>query len=136
MRAMGNGWSFSEVAVCDGGVVDTKSLRLTFALKDNFVAPEYLQSGKSSSDLFLVQCGVSILDLNERLEAGKRSLKASGASNGQTIVGATATGTHGSAFKVGAVHDSIVGLHLTVGNNRHVFIERKTNPVASNAFIQ
>src|SRR5215211_4594523 len=32
LRAMGNGWSFSEVAVSNGGVVDTKSLRLTFNL--------------------------------------------------------------------------------------------------------
>ena len=110
MRAMGNGWSFTEVAVCDGGVVDTKALRLSFALRDSFVAPEYLSSGKHGSDLFLVQCGMSILQLDEKLEEGGRSLKASGASNGQSIAGATSTGTHGSAYRVGAVHDTIVGL--------------------------
>src|SRR5262245_326388 len=36
MRAMGNGWALSEVAVCNGGVVDTKSLRLSFALNNSF----------------------------------------------------------------------------------------------------
>jgi len=120
MRAMGNGWSFSKVAVSDGGVVDTKSLRLSFALRDSFVAPEYLNSGKHSSDLFFVQCGMSILQLDEKLEEGGRSLKASGASNGQSIAGATSTGTHGSAYRVGAVHDTIVGLHIITGPNKHV----------------
>ena len=41
LRALGNGWSFSEVAVCEGGLVDTKALRLSFNLKNSFVAPEY-----------------------------------------------------------------------------------------------
>ena len=48
MRAMGNGWSFSKVAVCDGGVVDTKSLRLSFALRDSFVAREYLTAANTA----------------------------------------------------------------------------------------
>jgi len=53
MRAMGNGWSFSEVAVCTGGVVDTKALRLSFALRNSFVAPEYLNREKKALISFL-----------------------------------------------------------------------------------
>jgi FAD/FMN-containing dehydrogenase len=139
LRALGNGWSFSEVAICEGGLVDTKPLRLTFNLKNSFVAPEYLQKGGNAANLFFSECGISILDLDEKLEKESnpaRSLKASGASNGQTIAGCTSTGTHGSAFKVGAVHDSIVGLHIVVGANRHVWIEKKSNPVASDDFIK
>ena len=34
LRALGNGWSFSEVAICEGGLVDTKALRLSFNLKN------------------------------------------------------------------------------------------------------
>ena len=140
LRALGNGWSFSEVAVCEGGLVDTKALRLSFNLKNSFVAPQYLRDGKSAGDLFFAECGISVLDLDEKLEQSssnpKRSLKASGASNGQTIAGCTSTGTHGSAFNVGAVHDSIVGLHLIVGTDRHVWIEKKSNPVASDDFIK
>jgi FAD/FMN-containing dehydrogenase len=138
LRALGNGWSFSEVAICEGGLVDTKALRLTYNLKNSFVAPEYLQKGGTAGDLFFTECGISILDLDEKLEKDsnpKRSLKASGASNGQTIAGCTSTGTHGSAFNVGAVHDSIVGLHIVVGPDRHVWIEKKSNPVASDDFI-
>jgi hypothetical protein len=138
MRAIGNGWSFSEVAVCDGGVIDTKALRLTYNLNDSSVAPAYLQSGKTANNLFFVECGMSIFDINKKLEQEsqpKRSLKASGASNGQSIAGATSTGTHGAAYNVGAVHDSIVGLHIVVSPTRHVWIEKESNPVASDEFI-
>ena len=137
LRALGNGWSFSQVAVCNGGAIDTKALRLTYNLNNSFVASEYLQNGKAS-DLFFTQCGISIFDLDNKLEQDsnpKRSLKASGASNGQSIAGATSTGTHGAAYNVGAVHDSIVGLHIVVSPTRHVWIEKKSKPVASDEFI-
>lgn len=137
LRAMGNGWSFTDVAVCDGGVVDTKALRLSFWIPQQYVASEYVQAGNGSANLFLVQCGMSILDLNEKLEQfanPKRSLKTSGASNGQSIVGATATGTHGSAYRVGAVHDAIVGMHLVVSPTKHIWLERASAPVVSDKF--
>jgi len=139
LRAMGNGWSFSDVAVCDGGVIDTKALRLSFWIPQHFIANEYTSAGKGPADLFLAQCGMSILDVNEKLESQanpKRSIKASGASNGQSIAGATSTGTHGSAFEVGAVHDSILGIHLIVSPTRHVWLERASNPVVSHSFIE
>ncbi|MDQ3846093.1 MAG: FAD-binding protein, partial [Bacteroidota bacterium] len=135
MRAMGSGWSLSEVAVCEGGVVDTKSLRLSFALRNSFVAPQYLNKGGSALNLFFVQCGMSMLQINEKLEAAGRSLKASGASNGQSIAGCIGTGTHGAAFRTGAPHDSVLGLHIITGPDRHVWLERGSNPVASNDFI-
>ena len=37
MRALGNGWSFSGVAICDGGAIDTKALRLTFNLNEAII---------------------------------------------------------------------------------------------------
>ena len=95
----------------------------------------YLAAGGQPEDLFFAQCGMSIEAINRHLEARGRSLKASGASNQQTIVGATSTGTHGAAYKVGAVHDSIVGLHLVCGPNRHYWLEPASRPVVSAAFV-
>lgn len=134
IRALGNGWSFSQVAVCHDGLVDTKSLRLAFWMHDSFVAPEYLQSGKSE-DLFFTQCGISIFELHRTLRNKGRSMKTCGGSNGQSIVGGFSTGTHGSAFELGAIHDSIVGMHVITGPNKHVWIERASSPVASQSFI-
>lgn len=138
LRAMGNGWSFTEIAIPDGGVINTKSLRLSFNLKDNFVADAYRNAGGKAGDLFLAQCGMSVFQLHNKLEKEsnpKRSLKACGASNGQSIVGAMSTGTHGAAFGVGAIQDSVAGLHIVTGPNRHVWIERASYPVVSNEFI-
>ena len=138
LRAMGSGWSFSKVGVTEGGIIDTKSLRLAFGIKKDKAAQSYLDKGKNARNLFLVQCGMSMLQLNKKMERGslKRSLKASGASNGQTIVGAMSTGTHGSAFKVGSVQDFVVGLHLVTGPDQHVWIERKSYPVTNQAFAE
>lgn len=139
LRAMGNGWSFSEVAVCEGGLVDTKSLVLSFTISDSFLTKEYLGKGNKSGDLLLIQCGMSVLRANEILETvlnPRHCLKASGASNGQSMAGCISTGTHGSAFDVGAVHDAVVGLHIVVGPNRHVWLQRASNPVASDEFLK
>lgn len=138
LRALGNGWSFSDVAVCKSGLVDTRELRTFFSVGDNFLSPQYLATGKSGKDLVFTQCGMSILQLNKELEQENgwlRALRASGASNGQTIAGATATGTHGAGYKVGAVHDAIVGLHMVTGPDKQVWIERASYPVASDAFV-
>ena len=139
LRAVGNGWSFNDIMVCDGGMIDTKALRLSFWVPSNYIHADYLATGKGPGHLIFVECGMSILDIHEKLEIGadpKRSLKASGASNGQSIAGATSTGTHGSAYRVGAVHDTILGLHMVTGADRHVWVERASAPVASDDFIQ
>lgn len=138
LRAMGSGWSFSKVAVSEGGIIDTKSLRLSFSITKSYVAHAYNNNGGTAENLFFTQCGMSILQLNSKLEKEKRpsrSIKASGASNGQTIAGALSTGTHGAAFNVGAIQDFVVGMHLIVGKNRHVWLERKSNPVLSDKFV-
>lgn len=137
LRAIGGGWSFSEVAVADG-IVDTRELRDFYSIGDSFLSGEYLAKGGKGDNLIFTQCGMSMLQISRELEKENgwlRSLKASGASNGQTVAGATATGTHGAAYEVGAVHDTIIGMHIITGPDRHVWLERESNPVASPDFI-
>jgi hypothetical protein len=135
LRAIGNNWSFTKVGVSDGGIIDTVSLKQTKALNNTMVAPAYLAAGKSAKNLFLTQCGMKVLELETILEARGKSLRASGASNAQTIAGALSTGTHGAAYKFGAVQDQVVGLHLVCGPNRHVWLERASYPVAGDALL-
>lgn len=138
LRAMGNNWSFSEVAVCKGGMISTKALNLRFRLGKSSLAPKFLEKGKTKEDVLFVQCGITILELSEILEtqfSPKRCLVACGGSNGQSIAGATSTGTHGGALRIGAVHDAILGIHLVTGPDTHVWLERKSNPVVSDEFV-
>ncbi len=138
LRAIGANWSFSEVAMCNGGMVQTKGLDLIFNMDDDLVMPAYIATGKKADGLKFVECGVQMSRLNKNLEIESnpaRCVKACGGSNGQTIAGATSTGTHGAALFTGAVHDTIVGIHLITGRDTHVWLERKSYPVASDAFI-
>ena len=136
LRALGKGWSFSEVAVTNGGLVDTMALRQSFALKPTMVAPAYQTAGRTADNLFFTECGMSIVGLEQQLEPRGKSIRASGASNGQSIVGALSTGTHGGAFRFGALPETVVGLHLVTGPDRHVWLERASYPVASAKFTE
>ena len=138
LRAIGANWSFSPVAMCNGGMIQTKGLDLIFNVGASHVSSDYAATGKTHADLKLVECGVQMARLNNVLEIESnpaRCIRACGGSNGQTIAGATATGTHGAALYTGAVHDGIVGIHLVTGPDTHVWLERASYPVASDKLI-
>ncbi len=63
-------------------------------------------------------------------------MRTCGASNGQTIVGAFSTGTHGSAIDAGSTPDFVVGLHIVTGPHTHIWLERATHPVVADAFVE
>ncbi|TMU57482.1 FAD-binding protein [Flagellimonas algicola] len=134
LRAMGSGWSFTKVGVTEGGLIDTASLNFSFPLTNKYVDANY---PNQPEDLYFIQCGTIINEINTRLDRKlpPRSIKASGASNGQTVAGALSTGTHGAAFTVGAIPDFVVGLHVVTGPNSHVWLERASYPVASQEFV-
>jgi len=135
LRAIGANWSFSTVAMCSGGMVQTKGLDLIFNMNDTLISQSY---AKTHDDLLFVECGTQVARLNKYLEIERRPqrcIRASGGSNGQTVAGCTSTGTHGAALYTGAVHDAVVGIHLITGRNEHVWLERKSYPVASDKFI-
>jgi hypothetical protein len=131
IRALGGGWSFTEVAATEGRIINTKMMNLVFDIDPQSVSTSYAGVGE---DLLFAQCGNSILELHTKLNSRGRSLKTCGASNGQTIIGAISTGTHGSAFDFGASEDFVVGLHMIVGADRHVWLERSSYPVVSDSF--
>lgn len=133
-RALGAGWSWPKIATANNGVmVDTKPLNTTLTISQQSVLPSY--AGDITKLLF-AQCGNGVWELSQQLRQKKLSLKTSGASNGQTIVGAMSTGAHGSTFDVGAVQDYIVGMHIIVSPTRHIWLERKSAPIVSASFIQ
>ena len=134
LRALGGGWSWMKIATVNNGIMlDTKPLNTLFNITENSISPLY--QGDHSQLLF-AQSGNGVWELSAYLEPRNRSLKTSGASNGQTIAGVLGTGTHGSRFDFGATTEYVVGLHILVGPNRHIWLERASAPVVSEAFIQ
>jgi len=132
LRALGGEWSWTRIACTDGLLLNTKPLNLTFAINSSSVHNDYPHTPE---DLYFAQCGVSIKELSDRLFTHGRSIKTSGASNGQTIAGAIATGTHGAAIDVGSIADYVVALHLVVSPTKHIWLERQSYPVVNDTFL-
>ncbi|MEJ7679335.1 MAG: hypothetical protein WKG06_16050 [Segetibacter sp.] len=65
LRAMGGGWSFTDVAVGDG-IVDTRELRDFFNINESFLSAQYLANGGKASNLIFTQCGMSMLQISKR----------------------------------------------------------------------
>ena len=68
LRAIGANWSFSPVAMCNGGMLQTKGLDLIFNINETLVSPSYLHTGKTHQDLIFAECGTQIARLNRALE--------------------------------------------------------------------
>jgi hypothetical protein len=102
------------------------------------IAKEDLHSASSykQENLFFFQCGNVIKEISTFLFDHGKSLKATGASNGQTIAGCISTGVHGSALGVGSVQDYVVGLNIIIGpgSNDIVYLERASKPVLNDGF--
>jgi len=122
VRAVGGGWSWTKVAATNGWMINTKQLNMTLTNSSPKISNMYQGDFKK---LMFAQCGNSVKELNDKLRKKKRSLKTSVASNGQTIVGAISTGTHGSAFDFGSTQNFIVGLHVIISPSNHR-VDRKT----------
>lgn len=139
LRAVGSGWSLSKVALSDDAIINTKNLRHKFALSIENFDSDYITSGANPENHIFLQCGNTIIKINEHLERRLRpakSLRASGGSNGQTIVGAFSTGTHGAALSFGALSEMVLGMHIITGPESHVYIERASRPITSGIFHQ
>ena len=137
-RAVGSSWSLSRAPTTTGWTFNTNRLRGRLKVPAADVDPLYPGSADQKAGLYLFQCGNTVADVNKVLESDsqKRALFTSGAANGQTIVGATSCGTHGSALEFGALHDHIVAIHLIASGNSHFWIERKSRPVMSAAWVK
>lgn len=134
-RAYGSAWSLSNIAhqkdrMHYNGLMN---LKLPIGQGDLHQATNY-----KSGHLFFFQCGNTIKEISEHLLRNGKCLKASGASNGQTIAGGISTGIHGAAFDFGAVQDFVVGLNLIIGPgpNDVVYIERSSRPALNDEFAK
>jgi len=132
-RAYGSAWSMSHIAHQKDNMHFNAAMNLKRAVSadEMHVSTTFLQE-----NLFFFQCGNIIKEISNFLFDQGKSLKVTGASNGQTIAGCISTGVHGSAWDVGAVQDIVVGINLIIGDTSDdiVYLERHTKPALNDIF--
>lgn len=132
-RAYGSRWSMNHIAHHK----DNMHFNAAMNLKKVILAEE-VEAGSpyKRENLFFVQCGNTIKEIHKFVFEHGKSLKASGASNGQTIAGCISTGVHGSGLDIGSVQDYVVGINLIIGPgpNDIVYLERDSEPALNKTF--
>jgi hypothetical protein len=134
LRPDGSRWSLSNIAV-------PAELALSLAFHDvceqlpaSWVSMAYqTQLEQGDMTAMLVSGSMKISQLNRTLSMQALALQTAGASDGQTLAGACATGTHGAAIRVGAIHDTIRAVHLMVAPNRAVLLQPASQPLTADA---
>lgn len=131
LRPVGGSWTFNDLIATKGAVLHTNKWRRAFS-----VAPGDLHkaAGVDAGRIALASGGMTLAWLNRWLEDRALSLRTSGASNGQTIAGALATGTHGSVIECGGFQDHLRGVQLIVSPEKSVWLERKSAPLFADGF--
>lgn len=132
-RAYGSAWSMSHIAHHKDNMHYNGLMNLKKAIQDDEM---HSSSSYKRENLFYFQCGNLIKEIsNFTFEHGK-SIKSSGASNGQTIAGCISTGVHGSGLDSGSVQDYVVGINIITGPaaGDNVYIERKSRPALNDNF--
>ena len=134
LRIQGREWSLSRVGLCRDRVINPTMLRLLRF----FVGRASAESPYDNEDLRLcfLECGESISTVNHFLRHWGRSLRTSGSNDGQTLIGAVSTNTHGSAFSFGATPDFVVALHIVTGPRSSVFLQRASAPAVKPRFAE
>jgi FAD/FMN-containing dehydrogenase len=129
LRVAGSRWSLSNVIEPGAILLDSAYLNEILKVPSAWLTAEYAEdrSPKGLVPIF-AQGGTTIHSLNERLGDFGLALRTSGASDGQRIAGAIATGTHGSAIDFGALHDALLAVHLIVAGDRSLLLMPRTRP--------
>lgn len=133
-RAYGSAWSMSNIASHKDRMHYNGNMNISMPIHPNDC---HQNSTYDATNLFLFECGNTIKEISETLAENGKSLKTSGASNGQTIAGCISTGVHGAGLDVGSVQDYVVGLNLIIGPNPNdiVYLEPTSKPALSDAFV-
>lgn len=134
-RAIGSKWSMSKIAYCKDRMHYNAFMNLKFPI---FEGEVHSKSSFQHNNLFWFQSGNRIKEISRFLERRGKSLKTTGASNGQTIAGCISTGVHGSTIDVGSVQDYVVGINLITGPNPedNIYLERKSQPALKDRYVQ
>lgn len=139
IKPVGSGHSSSDVAKPRQVLVDLKGVAGVVA------EPEHIRTGyvvPAGSALVYVRAGTTVRALNEALWKLGLALPVMGTYDGQTVIGAISTGTHGSNSKVGPLAEIVrsVDIFVCLKNSsgkrdpKHLRIEARNGPTNAEAF--
>ncbi len=118
IRAVGAGHSYSDIAITDGYLVDMQRLNRMLPLKEKQIKVTH-----KDSYLVAMEAGVTIHDLNRKLDEQGLALTNMGAIDNQTISGAIATGTHGAGRHLQALSGMVRSMVLVAAAGKTYRIE-------------
>ena len=129
LRVAGSRWSLSNIIEPGAILLDSAYMNAIMRVRPDWLTANYTRSRSSRGFVpVFAQGGATIHSLNKALGELGLALRTSGAADGQRIAGAIATGTHGSAIDVGALHDTILAIHLVVAGDRALLVMPGTHP--------
>ncbi|HSC90642.1 MAG TPA: FG-GAP-like repeat-containing protein [Gaiellaceae bacterium] len=110
VRAVGSGWSNSDVAVSPGYVVETDKLRNVIS----HVLGTALNTTGSGlrSRLVHVEAGMKLHELNTYLDGKGLAVRTMGGSSGQSVAGLVSTSAHGMDVDRPPIPDMVRAIHL------------------------
>lgn len=127
---VGRGWSFSPLIGAPTSQLKCEGLSGCVMLNAaSFASGTDLPVGKVA----LVSGGTRLREIVTWAEGFGLTVETSGTHLGPTVAGTIATASHGSRLGFGGIQNMIVGLHLITGPSEHVWIERHTHHVLSDA---
>jgi hypothetical protein len=134
VRAGGGRWSLSNIGRPKDLLLDIANHRSVGAVADTWLSAAYAKDAqKAGVTPMFIAAGVTVNVVNRELAKKKLALQTSGASDGQTFAGAIATGTHGADMKVGALHDTVLALHVVVSPTSSFLIQPASAPLTQKA---
>lgn len=132
LRALGGRWSMSNLLLPADVTLDPANLNIVLKVRQDWLSAAYQQrQAQHQTTPVFVQGGTHIASLNRRLAQSGLALQTSGASDGHRIAGCIATGTHGSALGIGAVHDTVLAVHLMVAPDKCLLLQPKAAPFSA-----
>jgi hypothetical protein len=132
VRAVGTGWSNSDVAVSAGYVVETDAL--SAVLTD--VLSTSLNAAGAAMQLVHVEAGIKLDTLVDRVFASGFELMTLGGSTGQSLAGAVSTSTHGMDVDRGPLPDMVRAIHLVGPGGVQHWIEPSSRIITDRAALK
>jgi FAD/FMN-containing dehydrogenase len=118
VRAVGSGWSNSDVAMTGDYLVETNKLNREIA---GVLNPDVLTVPQAH--LLHFEAGIRVVDLVNILDSRGLAMPTLGGSSGQTLAGVLSTSTHGTEFDRGPIPEVVRAIHLVAPGGVQHWIE-------------